>query len=98
MLRVELIVWHDASKEDRKEFNPDLMVLSTWGPVIHEDKKQVILGHELEHRQDYMSRSMDYTQIPKKMIIKRVVIGEVQYPVEIKVKRRKPDAQPAKQG
>src|SRR5438093_13101178 len=96
MIRVEVIVWHDASKQDRKEFNKELMVLSTWGAVIHEDAKQVILGHELEHRQDYMSREMDYTQIPKKMILKRVVAGEVEYPVKIvKRARRKKDGQAA---
>jgi hypothetical protein len=94
-LKVEMIVWHDASKADRKEFKPDPMLLASFGAVIHEDKKQVILLAEAEHRPDYMSRDMDYTQIPKKLISNRVVVGEVDLPLPknlkeiVKVKRGK---------
>jgi len=83
-LRVEMIAWHDASKSERKELSRDAMILGSFGAVVYEDAKQVALASEAEHRIDFMSRELDYTMIPKRMILMRVFIGEVDFPHEIK--------------
>lgn len=88
-MRVEAIVWHDAYKADREAINTGPMILVSVGFLIHEDRQLVIIGHEAENNGAWRSKDSDFIQIPTRMIKKRVVLGEVTLPIELKPVRKR---------
>lgn len=74
---VEAIIWNDAWYENRAKLDISPVFNHSVGFVVHEDDKQVILAAELTVDEDWMEADMDYTKIPKPMIVKRTVLAEV---------------------
>lgn len=86
-MRVEAIVWHDAAKADRKRLTDEPMILVTIGAVINETKSTVYLAYEVENTSKFKEEDMDYTEIPKRVIKSRTVIGDISVPIG---RKRKP--------
>lgn len=91
ILPFEAIVWHDASKADRRLFDPSPVILVSYGVVVHEDRKQVVLCQEHVWHEGYMGGELDYQQIPKKLILRRIRGGTITVSLE-RPKRRGRDA------
>ncbi len=49
---------------------------ATVGFVAHEDDQQVLLVHEAVSDDDWRTRPVDYTQIPKSLIVRRIPLGQ----------------------
>lgn len=98
-LPVEVIIWYDASKAERKIFEASKMYLTSIGFNLYEDDEQVVLFSELECRPDYLAGSADFTQIPKRMIVYREVLGSYAFKLTPpKAKRRRRAAADAATG
>jgi hypothetical protein len=74
---VEAIIWWDAAFATREKLDTEKMILHTVGFVVHEDESQVVLAHEVETEVHWLSAEMDYTKIPKPLIVKRSVLATV---------------------
>jgi hypothetical protein len=74
---VEAVIWWDAAMATREILDIDKTVLHTVGFVVHEDDAHVILAHEVESEIHWLSEEMDYTRIPKPLIMKRTVLGTI---------------------
>lgn len=74
---VEAIVWQDAQISSRERLNSDVLLIRTYGAVVHEDERQVILAHEHHYDPLFMREDMDYTKIPKAVILKRIPLGKL---------------------
>jgi hypothetical protein len=61
----------------REVLDTDKTILHTVGFVVHEDEAHVILAHEVESEVHWLNTEMDYTRIPKPLIMKRTVLGMV---------------------
>ncbi len=83
-LIVECVVWHDAAKTTRALLNTNPIILATIGAVLHENKKEVILACEVEHIDGFVGKELDYQQIPKRVILARKVVGEVDLPLPLR--------------
>ncbi len=81
-LPFEAIIWLDAAKAQRQLFDPSPTVLVTYGVVIHEDRRQVILCQEHRWHEGYMGGELDFQQIPKRLILHRVAGGQITIPLE----------------
>lgn len=76
-LPVEVIWWTDASHGERQVMDLDLLRNVTVGYIAYEDDQQVLLVHEAVSENDWQTRPVDYTQIPKALIVKRHALGTV---------------------
>ena len=74
-LPVEVVWWLDASHGERQVMDLDLLRNATVGYVAYEDDQQVILVHEAVSDDDWRTRPVDYTQIPKPLIVRRFTLG-----------------------
>lgn len=54
----------------------DMLRNATVGFVAHEDDQQLLLVHEAVSEDDWRTRPVDYTQIPKALIVKRHLLGQ----------------------
>lgn len=86
---VEVVIWHDAAKTDRDKFTEELMILGTVGVVFKENRKMIYVLHEFENQKNFVASDMDYTEIPRKMILQRIPVGEIDVPIELKKIRRR---------
>lgn len=76
-LPVEAIIWNDAAFVRRGPLDTDPCLMHTVGFVVHEDKTQIILAHEVNSTEDWNDKDMDYTQIPIGMVVSRARLAEV---------------------
>lgn len=82
---VESIIWRDASMEMREKLDTSPVIKHTVGFVVHDDKDQVILAHEVSVVEDWLDDFMDYTKIPVGLILKRVKLAEIPVQEDLEV-------------
>ncbi len=71
------VVWNDAYYENRAKLDTSPVFNHSVGFLVHEDDSQIILAAELTVDEDWMEADMDYTKIPKPMIVQRTILAEV---------------------
>jgi hypothetical protein len=72
------VEWNDAYFVVREKLDIGPVLQHTVGYVVHEDNDQLILAHEIRSNDDWLDEEMDYTKVPKAMIVARVELGTVQ--------------------
>ena len=83
---VEMIVWHDARKQDRESLpRTNEMILRSVGMVIDESESEVTVASECEAIEEYLStealQNATVDSIPFTNIIERIHLGEVRVEV-----------------
>ena len=74
---VDIVLWLDADGKFRSLLDTSPVHNQTVGMVVHEDDNQVVLAHEISVTDDWLEQELDYTKIPKVLIIKRSKLGTV---------------------
>lgn len=90
-MKVESIVWHDAAKGNREQLSEEPMILCTVGAVVKETKSTVYLAHEVHYNAQFLTMTMEWTEIPKRVIKSRTVVGEISVPMVRKRRGGKPN-------
>jgi hypothetical protein len=74
---VETVLWLDADYKMGSKLDISPVINRTTGLLVHEDDTQVVLAHEVIATEDYMDEDMDFTKVPKVLIIRRVKLADV---------------------
>lgn len=81
--RLEVVVWVDAQMKMREPLNTERLVQCTAGFVVHEDDHQVILASEIVYDTSFMGADMDYTTIPKALVLVRRAMGDIKLDADV---------------
>lgn len=74
---IEAVLWHDSQAVFRQTLETSPCFLWNIGAVVYDGEDQIILASDFQATGSWLTEDMDFTKIPKSLIVTRLVLGEV---------------------